>query len=333
MEQPLVSVAVITYNLAKTVIETLDSIYNQTYQNLELVISDDCSIDGTVELCKQWIAKNQSRFVRTLLIVSEKNCGTSVNLNKAEDQCAGEWVKPIAGDDKLVSDCIESCVRYVEENFDVSFLFGKCSAFGADEYTCRSVDAMFDYSFFSMSKEEQLRRLVLQYNCVPATTFFYNRENLHLLGVKNDERIPLLEDWPKWINLLQKDAFFYFIDKVLVLYRVGGVSTSAMTSVEMFRSERLFYFYYLFPEWCKRNYDVAIKRMVDDEVSVFRALKEKETTSEAMLRKERDSLRVENNYLKGELNARMMSKSYRLGRMLLHPIDFLIKKLFCKSGI
>ena len=53
--QPLVSVPVITYNSAKFVLETLESIKAQTYQNIELVISDDCSTDNTVQICRDWV--------------------------------------------------------------------------------------------------------------------------------------------------------------------------------------------------------------------------------------------------------------------------------------
>lgn len=69
---PLVSVSVITYNSAKTVIETLDSIKAQTYQNIELIVSDDCSTDNTVEICRDWLTKNEKRFVRMELITVEK---------------------------------------------------------------------------------------------------------------------------------------------------------------------------------------------------------------------------------------------------------------------
>lgn len=326
----IISVAVLTYNSEGTIIETLESVCNQSYHNIELIISDDCSIDNTIEICERWIENHKSRFLRTIIVKSKVNTGTSSNLNRAEKECKGMWVKPIAGDDKLVEDCIESCVRYVEDNKNVKFLFGKCKSFGADDSTCREVDGRFDYNFFSMPKEKQLNQLIFSCNCVPASTFFYNRNEALLMDIRNDERIPLLEDWPKWINLLHKDANFYFLDKVLVLYRIGGVSTSALISIEMFRSERLFYFYYLFPEWSKVDYDAAVKRMVDFEVGVYGTLKEKETMSEAMIRKERDSLRDENNYLKGQITARISSKSYRLGHIILHPFDS-FRRFFCKS--
>ena len=58
MTEPLVSICVITYNSSKTVVETLESIKNQSYSNIELVVSDDCSPDNTVELVQQWLEKN-----------------------------------------------------------------------------------------------------------------------------------------------------------------------------------------------------------------------------------------------------------------------------------
>lgn len=64
----LVSICVLTYNSSEYIIETLDSIKNQNYQNIELIISDDCSFDNTVILCTQWINLNRDRFVRVELI-------------------------------------------------------------------------------------------------------------------------------------------------------------------------------------------------------------------------------------------------------------------------
>ena len=101
---PLVSISVITYNSSKYVIETLDSAKAQTYQNIELIISDDCSTDNTVEICKNWINDNKERFVRTELITVKKNTGISPNCNRANNAANGEWIKEIAGDEiELVS--------------------------------------------------------------------------------------------------------------------------------------------------------------------------------------------------------------------------------------
>ena len=59
---PLVSIIVITYNSSKYVLETLESAKAQTYQNIELIVTDDCSNDNTVEICRKWIEENKERF-------------------------------------------------------------------------------------------------------------------------------------------------------------------------------------------------------------------------------------------------------------------------------
>lgn len=82
----LVSCTVLSYNSAKTILETLESIKAQTYQNIELIVSDDCSKDNTVELCRQWIAVNKNRFVRVVLLTVKENTGVCANGNRAIDR-------------------------------------------------------------------------------------------------------------------------------------------------------------------------------------------------------------------------------------------------------
>jgi alpha-1,3-rhamnosyltransferase len=72
IEQPLVSIVVITYNSSDYVLETLESAKDQTYKNIELIISDDCSTDNTVEICKNWLEENKERFKHTELITVKK---------------------------------------------------------------------------------------------------------------------------------------------------------------------------------------------------------------------------------------------------------------------
>ena len=70
-DNSVVSVCVITYNSSKYVLETLESIRMQSYQNIELIICDDCSKDDTVEICKRWIQSYSARFINVLLIEAE----------------------------------------------------------------------------------------------------------------------------------------------------------------------------------------------------------------------------------------------------------------------
>lgn len=302
MGEPLVSVSVITYNSSKYVIETLDSIKNQTYQNIELIVSDDCSTDNTVELCRNWIEENKDRFVRTELLTVEKNTGVSANCNRAKEACKGEWVKGIAGDDLLVPECVEICVNYIKEHPETIYLFGRQNAFGADEERCKQVNEVFDYTFFDLTIEEQLHKLIFDRNCIPATAAFYNKRRFEETGVKNDERIPLLEDWPKWINLLKVGVRFEFVDKVLVKYRIGGISTSGtMFNSKYYFANRAFCFYYQFPEWFASNEKEAIDRMLSEEMRIYQMAFN----------------------LDRQLTSVRKSKAYRLGKNIIRPFSWL----------
>ena len=246
--QPLVSVAVVTYNSAKYVLDTLNSIKEQTYKNIELIISDDCSTDNTIELCKEWVKLNNSRFVRVQILISPKNTGVSANFNRAEIACSGEWVKPIAGDDLLLPKCIEKCIEYAIKN-NTTCLFGKVKIFGATvEKQLFFENKVFDYSFFNLNVEEQLNHLIFKQNCLPAASYFYNRSKIIELGITNDERIPMLEDWPKWINLTKMGVKLHFIDKDVVCYRLSetSLSTTSTPSDRMQQSHSLLFIYYLF---------------------------------------------------------------------------------------
>lgn len=255
---PLVSVAIVTYNSSQTIIETLESVYAQTYQNIELVISDDCSSDNTMTLCHNWVEKHKDRFVRVEIITTPRNTGVSANYNRGMNSCFGEWVKDFDGDDIMLPNCIQDCVDYVTEHSDTVYLFGRCQVFGGTQEMQEQVESQFRYDFFDLPLDQQYRRLIYEGNCLPSSTAFYHRERVKATGVKNDERIPLLEDWPKWINLVKAGVRFAFIDKVTVMYRIseGALSTNFNSFSDAYlKSVALCYLFYQYPIFRKDHYD------------------------------------------------------------------------------
>lgn len=306
MNDFLVSVAVITYNSSKYVLETLESAKAQTYPNIELIISDDCSTDNTIELCEQWISKNKDRFVRTKIVTADGNTGVSANCNRAEDACKGEWVKLIAGDDMLLPNCIADFVSYVKTNPDSIFVFGRVQAFGASKLENEKISQKgFDYKLFTYKTAEgQLDRLLNWGQCLPTPTVFYNKIKCYDLGINYDERIPFIEDRPRWIQALKKNIKFNFVEKEVVKYRVfhnESLSTSKMYSEKFFRSQRLVFFYYYFPHSIDDVlYCSSVEKVVDYETKLYE------------------------NY-KSIVN----SHAYRFGFFLLSPICW-IKKLINK---
>jgi alpha-1,3-rhamnosyltransferase len=308
--QPLVSVPVITYNSAKYVLETLESIKAQTYQNIELIISDDCSTDNTVELCQQWIELNKDCFVRTQIIISETNTGVSANLNRAETACQGEWVKAVAGDDLLLPNCIKDCVSFAIQN-DSKFLFGKIEAFGDDEEYAKSITETFCKRNDQMSSMllNDLYDMIAEGSTPPAPAFFYNRYCYITNNITNDIRIPMIEDLPKWLNILNKGISIDFLDSVIVKYRIGGISTSDIwNSPELFLNQRKMYFYYQFDNLYNKNKNIAIESLVNFEYEIY---KKSYSTYQ-------DLLSCRKSY------------AYRIGKLLLTPFKCLTS-LFLKK--
>jgi glycosyltransferase involved in cell wall biosynthesis len=109
-----VSVVIPTYNQVQYIGETVQSVLNQTHENLEIIIADDCSTDGTIEKIKKFAAQDN----RIKLLLSERNKGIPSNFNRAFNACTGEYVAFLGGDDLMFPDKIEKQVLFLEENKD-----------------------------------------------------------------------------------------------------------------------------------------------------------------------------------------------------------------------
>lgn len=260
-EQPLVSIIVITYNSSKYILETLESAKDQSYLNIELIISDDCSSDNTVEICRKWIEVNRERFVTTELLTVEKNTGTVLNCNRGLDAAKGVWVKFIAGDDILIYNCIQQNVNYINENPLANFIFSRIACFGENELRNDLISGFFSYSFFSLDVDKQFQYLIYNSNCVPPSCFI-KKDILIGLG-KFDERIKLLEDYPLWIKATKHGNKLFFFDEITVKYRVNEDSVSQVNlSKAYYQSLYLLFIYYIFPHLIKKNLFIAYDRLI-----------------------------------------------------------------------
>lgn len=217
---PLVSIVVITYNSSKFVRETLESAKDQTYKNIELVISDDFSTDNTIDICKAWIEKNKERFVRTAIISSKKNTGIPANCNRGWLASNGEWIKLIAGDDALMPNCIELNLNFINKQSRI--LHSNCeiynNSFTIDNFI--AVTDKNDHPFCNAKTAvEQYRLLLKRKGAITSPTVFFHREILEsVFGF--DEEFFLIEDLPMWLKLSKAGNMFYFIDAVTVKYRI-----------------------------------------------------------------------------------------------------------------
>jgi len=226
VEEYLVSVVVITYNSSRFIIDTLESIKNQTYKNLELIISDDCSQDNTVEICQTWLSGNAHRFIRTKVVTSKVNTGITANMNRAYSAANGIWIKPIAGDDVLLINCIENNIAYVLKNRFAEIVFSKIQVLSNNDAVYLYGTKIFNrYDLKLALPHREFKYLILCENFIPAATTSIKRELWDAMG-GFDERIPMMEDWPFWIKLIQNKKRLYFNPIPTVMYRMHDQSIS-----------------------------------------------------------------------------------------------------------
>jgi glycosyltransferase involved in cell wall biosynthesis len=112
MEQPLVSVLMTAYNREKYIREAIESVLASTYTNFELIIVDDCSMDRTVSIAREYEIKDQ----RIKVYINEKNLGDYPNRNKAATYARGKYIKYVDSDDRLYDYSLDYCVSMMEKN-------------------------------------------------------------------------------------------------------------------------------------------------------------------------------------------------------------------------
>lgn len=120
---PLVSVLIPAYNHENYIQETIESIINQTYPNIELIILDDGSKDKTWEKITELKPKCENRFVK-IHFETKQNEGTCITLNKLLELSSGEFVYIIASDDLAKPQAIEKEVKFLQDNPDYALAVG-----------------------------------------------------------------------------------------------------------------------------------------------------------------------------------------------------------------
>lgn len=220
--EDLVSVIVITYNSELYVNETLDSIYRQSYKNIELIISDDCSQDNTLNVCQSWIKEHQHRFINIRILGIEKNTGIPANINRGIRSAIGEWIKIIAGDDVLCNNCIMDNMNYVNLHPEISFLFSNAIKINEQGHIIKE-NIQVSIDIWNKSVEEQYCYLISRGSFASAPTSFIKKDALIKIGLF-DETIRLCEDYPMWINATKNNFKLFLLTKETVRYRVYSKS-------------------------------------------------------------------------------------------------------------
>lgn len=286
---PLTSIIVITYNSSKYVLETLESIKNQTYKNIELIISDDCSSDNTINICREWIDINKERFVRTEVITVEINTGISANCNRGVRMSKGIWIKAIAGDDILCSNAISEYISFVNEN-NHEICCSKMELFGEDQATVENnikIYAQF-FSLMELPLKKQ-KKLIRKQLYIPGPGIIFSRY-LYDLVDGFDERFPMGEEWPFYLKIFEEGFTIPLLSKDLVRYRITDISACRGNrfgaNLRVINSGMDFFFkvrlwnmlqnFMFFSAWHEAIYYIYMSKLIKDktrlELCIFKSI-------------------------------------------------------------
>lgn len=284
----LISVVVVTYNFEEVVLETLESIKNQTYRDIELVITDDNSKDKTIEICKKWCEDNKERFNNIVILESDINRGPTANYNRGLRATKGEWIKYIS-DDIMAETFIENSLKKIKENPEIEILFSISQVFSGN-WKDKKMEGFFpnekSLKNYLLSSSEQLK--LMHKDCyVSAPTNFIKKSLLEEMGYCNEE-YKFFEDYPLWIKILESGRKLYLNEEVNVYYRRWEKSVSY--NGENYLNKKLVEFH---REYFEKEQKYKIKNRIDrfeknleiyrDEV-IIRSGNKGQTTYSKMLR-------------------------------------------------
>lgn len=208
--EELVSIITPTYNCGKYIGETIESVIAQTYQNWEMIIVDDCSIDNTNEIVNNY-ANNDSRIKYYKL---EKNSGAAVSRTKAMELAQGQYMAFLDSDDVWYSNKLEYQINYMKDN---NYAF-TCTKYEQIDEESNLLDKII-----KVIPKTSYNRLLL--DCpVGNSTVMYNVTKMGKFQVPN---IRKRNDDALWLQMLKKEKYIYGIDKVLMKYRIRKNSISS----------------------------------------------------------------------------------------------------------
>ena len=216
--QPLVTIITPLYNAEKFIAQTIQSVINQTYQNWEMIMVDDCSTDSSREIVKQY-EKNDSRI---RLIKSETNFGGPARpRNVGIENADGDYITFLDADDVWLPEKLEKQIDFIQKyNVDIVYTLANI----IDE------NSIYRGAFNGHRIYNKLKYFMNEKNILYYTNFI----NINSVLMKTDKQkrfsedknLIALEDWSYWIDSLDSGLKVKLLEERLLNYRVHSASIS-----------------------------------------------------------------------------------------------------------
>lgn len=213
-KNPLVSVVIPCYNHEQFVQDSIQSVIDQTYKNIELIIIDDGSKDSSVEKIQEMLESCKQRFVR-FEFRSRANIGLSATFNEGLEWCNGEYFTANASDDILLPKKTEIQVKFLEENRKIPAVSGGVKQI--DENS-KEISKVIKNNRFYKFKE-----IIMHEHYLPAPAQMMRMNVVKDIGGYDSNLF--IEDWYMWLKLSMHGDIYYMND-VLCFYRSHNNNTS-----------------------------------------------------------------------------------------------------------
>lgn len=244
----LVSVIVMIYNNKQYIKECLDSILNQNYKNIEIIISDDNSNnfdENDINEIKEYIQKNNKGNIKNYIVSkNNKNICIVKNYNKCIILSSGEYIMYLSCDDSFYDEnVVGDVVKFFKDtnyliatsymNIDIKENDDNLSK---EEYitknkmkeSIKSIVMGKEYLFNIDSRNQYLN--LCKENFIPGACTYFKRDLVLKYGLYDYDYL-LLEDWPRYVNLTRRGCEIGLIQRYALNYRMGGVTTGYTNSI------------------------------------------------------------------------------------------------------
>lgn len=211
-ECPLVSVFILCYNHEKYVAESIESVINQTYKNIEIIIVDNASIDNSRTIIESYVMKDN----RIKFFPMEYNSFVSAGCNFGIKQCSGEYICGLSADDFFELNKIEIQLEYMLSNkLSNTFTWVKVVNDDNEELFGHWIEGLFNRVFLSNEVE---KIFITQGNTICAITWMFHKSMFEKYGYF-DHRLLQTQDFDLWLRIIKNEKINIMTQK-LACYRV-----------------------------------------------------------------------------------------------------------------
>lgn len=226
MNKTLITVIILVYNNVNYFKECIGSILNQTYTNIELVISDDRSENFNKDELSQFIDLNNTGNIKNVIInENEKNLGIVKNYNKAISLSNGEYIFYLCIDDVFHDNkVLEDVVNYFKETGNLIFTGYKDVYDLTMTKYIKTLPRPIEVELLKRNDSKTLYENLCKGSFISGSNTPFSRELIKKYGYL-DEKYFYLEDYPRYLKLARLGCKIDFYDRKLIKYRMGGVTT------------------------------------------------------------------------------------------------------------